>query len=234
MTKTSKNHRRRIKKLVGGKRKTKNAKRLCKYNKRGGRVVKLSQEYVEKWMPLQCKQDMDCGPNTFTFLGYVGKELGEFIGRLTTFGLDPNIILQELNIGYGETHKPVQCFMRNDDGNILYDANMVNKVLLENGMAVILALFRNNGGHFAVLWRNYEGIVEILDPQAALRSPNSQPTPMVENIDGTTIGVLSPESYMYYYLEQGQYTEGYIFLQEQFYNEATMVKMNVENEDPVF
>jgi hypothetical protein len=166
---------------------------------KGGRIVPITEEQLNNWMPLTCRTGMDCGPNSFTFLGYLDRDIGEFMGRITPAGIFPDVFINELNGRFGVNHYSQLIYYL--DVNIVdYTFNYkINFEYLSEtipaGYGTLLLLLKSNvAGHVAVLYRNSDGEFEILDPQTQQR---------YQGIDS-----------MIQYLSEGGYSMGYIIYQD--------------------
>jgi hypothetical protein len=175
-----------VKKTIRKQRKKTNKSRKYKNRpikniQRGGRIVKLTDEQLKSWVPLECRTGMDCGPNVFTLLGYTPRETAEFLGKLTPKGIHPWKVLEWLNEAFDKDGKDphvMEPIIKKDynparvDKEIDYKISheFIDALFTENGMATLMGLHsEGGGGHFVAFYKNMNGEYEILDAQSQQR-----------------------------------------------------------------
>ena len=128
---------------------------------KGGHIMPITDENVENWVPLSCRTGVDCGPNTFAFLGYSSRELMEEMGR-TTFGiLFPKPIFMLTN-EFGLPHSMTIIYSQYTE----LDTDVIVKRIIPPGHATLAAFINDEGsGHYAALAVDHNNNIVYLDPQ---------------------------------------------------------------------
>ena len=127
-----------------------------KGTRRGGQRVRYStwSRWHRNWRPLSVN-NMDCGPNCFSLLGYSNYETSNELARRTPGGLHHDMVLLLLNAGYGHDH----------NWQYIRALSQINHYL-PNGQATMASIGGEiEGGHYFVIF-NSHGNFRAIDAQS--------------------------------------------------------------------